>query len=74
MMIVVKRAFNFQDLEIYERNMAPFGFPERYEKTFTVKNNFIVKPSTRPQYAPDWIKKDGLFDLAIADGNLKVIP
>lgn len=79
MMIVAKRAFQFNDWLITQKDHTyrmPDGteYVVKGEKTATALNTFVIKPSTRPQYAPDWIAQDELFTIAQRDGNLKVIP
>jgi hypothetical protein len=66
MKIIAKRAFQFIDGEIVPDIKTN-------ELKRVIKAEFKVKPSVRPQDAPDWIKNDALFDLAVADGNLKVV-
>jgi hypothetical protein len=39
----------------------------------SLHNAITVTPSNSPQIVPDWIEKDPLFDLLLADGHLIVV-
>jgi hypothetical protein len=44
-------------------------------KVASVVNTITVRPSTKPQPVPDWIKKDEMFKLLAKDGKLlEVVP
>ena len=64
MQILSKRRFTFIDWLIIEKGG---------ERLCEPKQQFQVHPQPTPQFAPDWIQQDKLFELAITDGNLKVL-
>jgi hypothetical protein len=63
MQIICKKAFVFCDTEIAVN-------PQSNEKMAIVKRKIQINPSVNPQVAPDWIKTDGLYELAIQDGSI----
>lgn len=63
MQIICKRAYVFCDTEIHDN-------PTTNEKMAVVKRKFAVSPNVNPQSVPDWIRNDGLFELAVQDGAI----
>jgi hypothetical protein len=70
MLIVAKKKFQFRKTTIVDN---PNANPDRPEKMAQDETTFLVEPSFSPQPAPDWIKEDGLFELAIRDKSLVVV-
>jgi hypothetical protein len=63
MQIICKKAFLFQDTEIVKN-------PTSGENVAIVKRKIMVQPKVTPQTVPDWIRNDGLFELAIQDDSI----
>jgi len=63
MQILCKKAFVFCDTDIATD-------PKSGERVAVVRRKFQVSPKVTPQLVPDWIRNDGLFELAVQDGSI----
>ena len=67
MQVIAKRKMQFIRAAVAEN-------PITKEKVQNVLETFTLQfLPTEIQSAPDWIKEDGLFELAVADGDLIVV-